>query len=138
MAGESLDGDGESRIRRMEREIFPLLKQARLGLLTFSPHDMGNLVPGKTAAPGTPLAALLEVLERVAIELGVPRSQVCVAWVLAHPEVTSALAAAETPAHVDDNLAGARLELPPEVMDTLNAASVAFSDLQQVQERAGR
>ena len=135
MAGESLDKDGESRMRRMEREIFPLLRQAGLGLLSYSPHDMGNLVPGKTADSGTPLAAMLEVLDSVAIELGVPRSQVCVAWVLAHPEVTSALAAAETPEHVDDNLAGARLELPADVMDTLNAASVAFSDLQQVERR---
>ena len=131
MAGESLNSDGESRIRQMEREIFPLLRQARLGLLSYSPHDMGNLVPGKTAGPGTPLAGLMEVLEGVAGELGVSRSQVCVAWVLAHPEITSALAAAETPEHVDDNLAGARLELPADVMDTLNVASIAFSDLQQ-------
>ena len=138
MAGLALDQDGASQVRRLEREVFPLLRDARLGLLSFSTHDQGHLVPGKTAEAGSPLAALLEVLERVAVELSVPRSQVCVAWVLAHPEVTSALAAAETPEHVDDNLAGARLELPADVMDTLNAASVAFSDLQQVQRRTAR
>ena len=109
MAGVSLDRDGASRVRWLEREVFPLLRDARLGILSFRPHDTGQLVPGKTAEAGSPLAGLLKVLDRVANELGVPRSQVCVAWVLAHPEVTSALAAAETPEHVDDNIAGAGL-----------------------------
>ena len=128
IAGESLDEGGQSRTRRMEREIFPLLREARLGLVSFSPHDMGYLVPGKAAEPGTPLEALLRVIDLVAGEFGVPRSRVCVAWVLAHPEITSALGAAESPEHVDDNVAGGQLELPSEVMDTLNDASIAFSD----------
>lgn len=133
IAGDSLTKDGRSRPRMMEEEMFPLLKKHSIGMLGFSPHDMGHLIPGKQAEPGTALESLLLVLDSVSDRLGVPRSQVCIAWVLAHPEVTSALGAAESPTHVDDNLAGAKLQLSQDVMDQLNAASIAYSNRQQVE-----
>jgi len=60
--------------------------------------------------------------------LGVPRSQVCVAWVLSHPEVIAPLAGAESIEHVDDNLAGSMLELPEEAISALNTARDAYND----------
>ena len=83
----------------------------------------GKIAPGRTAPPGTPLAGVLRAADEVASELNVSRAQVCIAWVLTHPEVTSSLAGAERPEHVDDNVAGSRLTLPGELLARLNAAS---------------
>ena len=70
----------------------------------------------------------IEALDAVANELGVTRPQVCVAWVLSHPEVTSVLAGAEKPEHVADNFAGTRITLPEEALQRLNAASAAYTE----------
>lgn len=128
IAGHALDDAGESRVRQLEREMFPVVRRACLGLLAFSPFDTGILAPGRTTEPGTPLAVLLEGVDRVARHLGVGRAEVCIAWVLAHPEVTSVLAGSESPEHVEANLAGTRLALPDEAMAVLNAASEAYRD----------
>ena len=120
---------------RQTEALFGLIRKAGLGVQTIGPHAAGRLVPGCAAEPGSAHADLLAVLDRVAAELGVPRSQVCVAWVLSHPELTTALAGAESPEHVKDNLAAAALELPAEAMDALNAASERYR--QRTQSQAG-
>ena len=126
IAGASLTDIGESRVQQMEQEMFPVLKRSGLGLLAFSPLDTGHLVPGRNIDPDTPLARLIAVLDEVAQDLGVSRGTVCVAWVLTHPEVTSVLAGAERPEHVEDNFAGTQIVLPDEAIEALNAASVAY------------
>ena len=130
IAGESLTDTGESRVQQMEQEMFPVLRQSGLGLLAFSPLDTGHLVPGRDIDPGTPLARLIDVLDEVAQDLRVPRGTVCVAWVLTHPEVTSVLAGAESPEHVEDNFAGTQIVLPNAAIETLNAASAAYREQQ--------
>jgi aryl-alcohol dehydrogenase-like predicted oxidoreductase len=107
----------------LEQEMFPLLREKGLGLMAFSPLGAGTLAPGRTAEPGTPLEDMLAALDDVATDLGVSRAQVCVAWVLTHPEVTSVLAGAERPEHVEDNFAGTKLVLPDDAIAALNAAS---------------
>ena len=126
IAGESLTDTGDSRVQQMEQEMFPVLRESGLGLLAFSPLDTGHLVPGRNIDPDTPLARLIDVLDEVAQDLRVSRGTVCVAWVLTHPEVTSVLAGAERPEHVEDNFAGTQIVLPDEAIDTLNAASAAY------------
>ena len=108
-------------------KLFPLIRQSGLGVQTISPHAAGLLAPGYRAEPESPLAHLHETVDQVAGELGVARSQVCVAWVLAHPELTTALAGAESEIHVEDNLAGARLRLPADALELLNAASLRYA-----------
>ena len=130
IAGESLTDTGESRVQQMEQEMFPVLRQSGLGLLAFSPLDTGYLVPGRNVDPDTPLARLIGVLDKVAQDLHVPRGTVCVAWVLTHPEVTSVLAGAESPEHVEDNFAGTQIVLPDAAIETLNAASAAYREQQ--------
>jgi aryl-alcohol dehydrogenase-like predicted oxidoreductase len=110
----------------MEQEIFPVIRDHKLGLMAFSPLAAGKIAPGRTAEPGTPLADVLRVMDDVARELNVSRAQLAIAWVLTHPEVTSSLAGAEKPEHVEDNVAGSRLVLPPESLEALNAASDAY------------
>ncbi len=130
IAGESLIDTGESRVHQLEQEMFPVLRHSGLGLLAFSPLDTGHLVPGRNIDPDTPLATLIGVLDRVAQNLCVSRAAICVAWVLIHPEVTSVLAGAEHPEHVEDNFAGTEIVLPDEAIDTLNAASAAYREQQ--------
>ena len=113
----------EQAVRGIERELFPLIRQHNLGLMAFSPMGGGNIAPGRTAPPGTPLATMLNTLDEVASQLGVTRAQICIAWVLTHTEVTSSVAGAERPEHVDDNVAGSRLALPRELLAKLNTAS---------------
>jgi aryl-alcohol dehydrogenase-like predicted oxidoreductase len=118
---------------RETEDLFPLLSRTGIGVQSIGPHAAGLLAPGRTAEPGSALADLLNALDRVAGDLGVPRSQVCVAWVLSHPELTTALAAAESPEHVDDNLAGSTLDLPAEAIAALNTASDAYRQRQEAE-----
>ncbi|MCZ6678273.1 MAG: aldo/keto reductase [Candidatus Poribacteria bacterium] len=126
IAGESLNDAGESRVHQLEQEMFPVLRRADLGLMAFSPLDTGHLVPGRSVQAGSPLSTLIGNVDEVAQDLGVGRAEVCVAWVLTHPEVTSVLAGAERPEHVEENVAGTRLVLPAEAIDVLSAASEAY------------
>jgi aryl-alcohol dehydrogenase-like predicted oxidoreductase len=112
----------------MVQELFPLIRQGNLGLLAFSPLGEGRLAPGRDIPEGSPLQGPIEALDSVADQLGVTRPQVCVAWVLSHPEVTSVLAGAEKPEHVSDNFAGTRITLPEEALQRLNAASAAYTE----------
>ena len=128
IAGAHSSREGESRIRRLEAEVFPLLAHSGLGLLAFSPMDAGSLSPENPPPEESPLADLCRVLDEVAEGLAVPRSQVSVAWMLCHPEVTSVLAGAESIAHVDELLAGTRLVLPKETIESLDRASLEFTD----------
>ena len=112
----------------MAQELFPLIRRGNLGLLTFSPLGEGRLAPGREVPEGSPLQGPIEALDAVANELGVTRPQVCVAWVLSHPEVTSVLAGAEKPEHVSDNFAGTRITLPEEALRSLNAAGAAYTE----------
>ena len=113
----------------MSEELFPLIRKGKLGLMAFSPLGEGRLVPGREPEEGSPLTGVIEELDRVAEELGVSRPQVCVAWVLSHPEVTSALSGGEKPEHVEDNFKGTTLTLPDEALKRLKAASDTYNQL---------
>ena len=126
----------EQDVHGIEGELFPLIRRHNLGLMAFSPLASGTIAPGRTAPSGSPLARMLSALDEVASELSVSRAQVCIAWVLTHPEVTSSLAGAERPEHVDDNVAGSRLTLPGELLARLNAASDEYVK-QTVGNKAG-
>ena len=126
IAGESVDSEGQSRTGQLEREMFPLIRQIELGLVAFSPLDAGNLSPNQQVKATSPLAELVQALDQIAQNLNVTRAELCVAWVLTHTEVTSVLSGAESPEHVDQNLAGTQLVLPQEVVKTLNAANKTY------------
>jgi len=131
IAGAHSSREGESRIRKLEAEMFPLLARSGLGLLAFSPMDAGSLSPGNPPPEGSPLADLCRVLDEVADSLAVSRAQVSVAWTLCHPEATSVLAGAESPDHADELNAGTRLVLPGSDLQRLNEASLEFTRQQQ-------
>ena len=116
----------EQTVPCMERDLFPVVRQYKLGLQAFSPLAAGKLAPGRTAEPGSPLEKVLKVMDEVAGDLGATRPQIAIAWVLIHPEVTSALAGAEKPEHVEDNVAGSLLVLPAEAVTALNEVSQQY------------
>jgi aryl-alcohol dehydrogenase-like predicted oxidoreductase len=121
--------------RRMEREVFPYCARHGIGVMGYGPLGHGLLTGAFTAATrfldpdwrakgvafGQPiltpenLPRNVEVVERIRREvadpLGVPVSQVALAWVLRNPVVSTALVGARKPAEVDDNLTGMRLAL---------------------------
>ena len=113
---------------RLDPDMFRLLSRTKMGLMAFSPQHGGRISPGRSheeelKVVGKTMMPVVRALDRVARDLGATRSQVCIAWALSHPEVTSVLGGAESPEHVVDNLGGTRLQLPPESLATLNAAS---------------
>ena len=136
IAGEFLDKEGRSRVGVLEQEMFPLLRRAGLGLMAFSPMDTGRLSPSYVPPPDSPLAALTEVLDAVACDLGATRTQVCVAWVLTRPAVTCVLAGAESPEQVEENAAGAALALPSPAVAALEIARQVYRRRQAEERRS--
>ena len=109
---------------RFEPEMPPVLRRTRTGLLAFGPQDTGRLAPGR--AIDKLEQPLVGALDDVARELGATRPQVTIAWVLAHPEVTTVLGGAETPEQAAENFAGTRLQLPDELKKRLDVVSDAL------------
>lgn len=130
VAGEHLDQKGRSRVARLEAEVLPLLRQSGLGLLAFSPLDTGFLDPGRAIATGSPLAGLAAVLDQVAADLGLTRTQVCIAWVCSRPEVSCVLAGAESSAQLEENWQGAQRTLPSETLALIEAARQMYRQQQ--------
>lgn len=123
---------------RLDADLLPTIAENQLGLLAFSPQNEGQLSPGRRSNLGKAKTPVVRALDKVAAEIGATRPQVCIAWVLSHPEVTSVLGGAESPGHVVDNFGGVGLELPAEALTTLNAASEKYREhrLQRVKEEA--
>lgn len=111
---------------RYDPNLFKVIRENGLGLLAFSPQNEGQLSPGREESVGKAKIQVVRALDKVARDLGVTRPQVCIAWVLAHPEVTTTLGGAESPEHVEENFAGTRLELPAESLAILNQASKKY------------
>ncbi len=138
VSGYSLTPDGKSRVRKLEREMFPVVRALGLGLIAFSPMDAGRLSPRYEADPGSPLAGMHAALDEAAGKLDVSRAQICVAWVLDRPEVTSVLAGPESTDHVDEILAGAALKLHADVRGKLDAASDNYGKRLEAADRQAR
>ncbi len=129
IAGMHLDAQGRSRTRVFEEEIQPLLKKSGIGSMAFSPLDTGHLAPDRSTSP--PLSALVKTIDQVAVQLGVARAAICVAWVMHQPGVTSVLCGAESCEHIDANLGGSELQLPVEALAQLTMARQIFCAAQE-------
>ena len=126
--------------RDIEREIVPLAKDQGLALLPWSPLAGGLLsgkfdleIPGPTGArrptfdfppvdrPRTVKA--LAALKEVAGAMGISVARVALAWLLTRPFVTSVIIGAKTRDQLLDNLAASDIQLAPEHVTQLDAAS---------------
>jgi aryl-alcohol dehydrogenase-like predicted oxidoreductase len=128
--------------RALEREHVPLCAKFGLGILPWSPLAAGLLTGkyhrGQTPPPDSRFApwkeryksfdternwAAVEALVAVAAELNRPPSQVALAWLLARPAVSSVIFGARSVAQLDENLGAADLDLSPEIIARLDAAT---------------
>ena len=126
--------------RDLEREIAPLLKEERLGLMVWSPLA-GGLLSGKYAAGGASNAkgrrdafdfppvnrdrafACIEVMREVGGRIGASIAEVALAYVLAKPFVTSVIIGAKRMEQLEQNLAAVKVTLDAGDMAKLDAVS---------------
>jgi aryl-alcohol dehydrogenase-like predicted oxidoreductase len=132
--------------RTGERELIPMARALGLAIVPWSPLASGVLT-GKYGAKdldavgvGAPTGtrkdvaaaqssltarglAIAEVVKDIARELGASAAQVALAWVLHQPGVTSPIVGARSSAQLEDNLGALSLELAPEHLSRLAAAS---------------
>jgi aryl-alcohol dehydrogenase-like predicted oxidoreductase len=138
--------------RVIEAEVIPTCEELGIGQIVWSPIAQGVLTgkyrPGAQPPAGSRAtdesggARMIarwmrdDVLERVAAleplakEAGLSMAALAVAWVLQHPNVSSAIIGASRPEQVGDNVAAAGMKLDPELkarMDDL-LAPVATTD----------
>ncbi|MEU6343979.1 aldo/keto reductase [Streptomyces sp. NPDC046977] len=126
--------------RDIEREILPLVRDQKLGMLVWSPLA-GGMLTGKFDRSGQSDAGarrttidfppvdrervydVVDVLRVVAARHEVSVASVALAWVLGRPGVTSAIVGARRPEQFTDNLSALDLELSAQDLEELDAAS---------------
>lgn len=96
------------------RKAEPLLAHAEANGIGFIPWF--PLATGRLADPGGPL-------ERIAQEQGATASQLALAWLLKRSPVMLPIPGTSSVAHLEDNLAAARLELTDEQFTALSDAA---------------
>jgi aryl-alcohol dehydrogenase-like predicted oxidoreductase len=124
--------------RTVEGELVPMAQELGMGVMPWSPLHNGHLtgkyrrgvdggaggrggiVPGPTPAQFD----VIEALEGVASEAGTSMAAAALAWVRARPGVASTLIGATSMTQLEMNLASLAVELSPEQIAVLDAASV--------------
>jgi aryl-alcohol dehydrogenase-like predicted oxidoreductase len=113
--------------REEEREMMPLCVDQGVGVIPWSPLARGRLTRdwddatsrSETDEFGKGLykpedQVIVERVAEVALELGMPRAQVALAWVLSKSFVTSPIVGATKEAHIDDAVAACDIQLSAE------------------------
>lgn len=126
--------------RDIEREVIPLATDQGLAVLPWSPLA-GGLLSGKFDMEKTGPAgarrttydfppvdrvrakAVLAVMHVVSASLGISVAQVALSWILTRPFVTSIIIGAKTQEQLIDNLGACDVQLAPEHVAQLDAAS---------------
>ncbi len=126
--------------RDFERDLAPLCERERLGVCNYSalaagflsgkyrrPEDaQGRARGGRVQQFFNPRGwRIVEALHRVAERTGSAPAAVTIAWTLAQPAITSAIASATTAAQLDELVAGTQLDLDRASLDELTQASAA-------------
>jgi aryl-alcohol dehydrogenase-like predicted oxidoreductase len=127
--------------REIEDDIIPLATRENVGIITYSPLAAGFLSgkygPGSSAIPpGTRFNVIpghrhiyfsdrnfrwLGYLHQLAGKTGIPPLRLAMAWVLHNPAVTTMLAGARHPAHLDNALAALSTTLQEDVIHEIES-----------------
>jgi aryl-alcohol dehydrogenase-like predicted oxidoreductase len=121
--------------REEEREMLPLCVAEGVGVVPWSPLARGRLTRdwnettnrlekdefGKTLYAATEDAdrRIVTRVAEVAVQRGVPRAQVALAWLVQKPFVTAPIVGASKLHHLDDAVAALSLKLMPEEIASL-------------------
>jgi 1-deoxyxylulose-5-phosphate synthase len=121
--------------REEEREMLPLCADLGVAVIPWSPLARGRLTRdwdeqtarsetdefGRTLyRPGD--RVIVDQVAQIAARRQVPRAQVALAWVVAHPTVTAPIIGATKPHHIDDAVAALDLALTDEEQGQLKSA----------------
>jgi aryl-alcohol dehydrogenase-like predicted oxidoreductase len=121
--------------RTIELEVLPVCQRYGMGTLVWSPLSQGlltgrirrgqqntthrsNTMPVHFEHEGK--LDVVEQLVPLAEKAGLPMTHLAMAFVIAHPGVTSAIIGPRTMAHLDDLLAGADVTLDDEILDRID------------------
>jgi aryl-alcohol dehydrogenase (NADP+) len=123
--------------RSIEREVLPACQRYGMGVMAWSPLAKGMLTGRYRRGEATPDslrakffpkamsdAASLEAVEQLiplAESAGMSLIQMALAFVVAHPALTSAIIGPRTPEQLDGLLAGAGVALNDELLDAIDA-----------------
>ncbi|WP_313324724.1 aldo/keto reductase [Sphingobium yanoikuyae] len=139
--------------RDLEREIVPLIRAEKLGLLVWSPLA-GGLLSGKfgrdkqgeggsrrTTYNFPPVAMdraydVIDVMEAIAAVKGVSVARIALAWLLHQPHVTSVIVGAKRIEQLDDNVGATEVALAPDDIEALNTASALVPEYPAWMQRA--
>ncbi|GAB3392103.1 aldo/keto reductase [Humibacter soli] len=118
--------------REEEREMLPFCLDQGVGVIPWSPLARGRLTRdwetasnrSETDEFGKTLyrdedRQVVERVAKVASELGAPRAQVALAWIMAQPAVTSPIVGVTKASHITDAVAAVDLELTDEQLARL-------------------
>ncbi|VVJ17416.1 Oxidoreductase [Amycolatopsis camponoti] len=120
--------------RGVEREVLPLAERFGMGTLIWGPLGQGLLTGRVRKGERNDLRRThllkhltderrLDVVEQLvplAAEAGLPMTHLAMAFVIAHPGVTSALLGPRTMPQLDDLLAGVEVRLTDDVLDRID------------------
>lgn len=138
--------------RDLERELVPMLNDAAMGLMVWSPLA-GGFLSGKGDGDGRRSTrafppvdagrgqAVIAAMRPIAAAHGVSLPQVALAWLLAKPAVTSVIMGAKRLDQLNDNLGAADVALSADDMTALDAASALpaeYPGWMQALQGAGR
>ena len=131
--------------RGIEREVLPACERYGMGTMIWSPLAMGALTGRYRRGQAMPDSSRvkffpqqmaderrLDAVERLiplAEEAGMSLTHMAMAFVIAHPGVTSAILGPRTMAHLDDLLAGVEVRLTDEVLDRIDAIVPPGADI---------
>ncbi|UZJ62550.1 aldo/keto reductase [Pseudomonas sp. KU26590] len=126
--------------REEQREMIPLCLDQGVGLMPWSPMARGRLtrphgqqtertktdISGQSFYEATEAedGRVIDVVEKIASERGVPMAQVALAWVLAQRGVSAPIVGASKPHHLDDAIAALDLVLSDDEVKRLEAPYV--------------
>lgn len=129
--------------RVIEDQVIPVCEENGIGQIVWSPMAQGVLtgkyLPGQAPPPGSRAtggegAAMIERwlrdevlnavqrLTPIANDLGLSLGQLAIAWVLANPNVSSAIIGASRPEQIHENVKAAGIELSDDVLQAIDAA----------------
>jgi aryl-alcohol dehydrogenase-like predicted oxidoreductase len=128
--------------RDVERDLLPLCIEEGIGVIPFSPLAGGVLTgkyhPGEPAPEGSRgqlepamvgmyldsrSLTILQELEKIGSETGMPPSQICLAWLMANPAITSPIIGASKLEQLEENVGALGHSLPAEVLARINEVS---------------